>query len=65
MKASDKAMLMTYINSAIAAAVALYMSGNTDPNDLLGAAIAAVAPLAIGYVNPKNKAYGLGKPPEA
>ena len=65
MKASDKAMLMTYINSAIAAAVALYMSGNTDPNDILGAAIAAVAPLAIGYVNPKNKAYGLGKTPEA
>ena len=42
-----------------------YMSGNTDPNDLLGAAIAAVAPLFIGYVNPKNKAYGLGKHPEA
>ena len=41
------------------------IKGNTDPNDLLGAAIAAVAPLAIGYVNPKNKAYGLGKHPEA
>jgi hypothetical protein len=65
MKQSDKAMISTYINSAIAAAVALYMSGNTDPNDLLGAAIAAVAPLAIGYVNPKNRAYGLGKAPDA
>jgi hypothetical protein len=62
MKPSDKAMISTYINSAIAAAVALYMSGNTDPNDLLGA---AVAPLFIGYVNPKNKAYGIGKNPEA
>ena len=65
MKASDKAMISTYLNSAIAAAVALYMSGNTDPNDLRGAAIAAVAPLFIGYVNPKNKAYGIGKNPEA
>jgi hypothetical protein len=65
MKASDKAMISTYINSAIAAAVALYMSGNTDANDLLGAAIAAVAPLFIGYVNPKNKAYGIGKNPKA
>ncbi len=65
MKQSDKAMISTYINSAIAAAVALYMSGNTNPSDLLAAAIAAVAPLAIGYVNPKNKAYGLGKNPEA
>ena len=65
MKASDKAMISTYIISAIAAAVALYRSGNTDPNDLLGAAIAAVAPLFIGYVNPKNKAYGIGKNPEA
>jgi len=43
MKASDKAMISTYINSAIA----------------------AVAPLFIGYVNPKNKAYGIGKNPEA
>ena len=65
MKASDKAMISTYINSAIAAAVPIYMTGNTDPNDLLGAAIAAVAPLFIGYVNPKNKAYGIGKNPEA
>ena len=41
MKPSDKAMISTYINSAIAAAVALYMSGNNDPNDLLGAAMGA------------------------
>ena len=47
MKPSDKAMISTYINSAIAAAVALYMSGNTDPNDLL------VAAIVLGFV------YGL------
>lgn len=65
MKPSDKAMISTYVNSAIAAAVALYMSGNTNPSDMLGAAIAAVAPLLIGYANPKNKAYGIGKAPDA
>ena len=65
MKPSDKAMISTYLHSALAAVVALYMSGNSQPADLLAAAIAAVAPLAVGYVNPKNKAYGIGKNPES
>jgi hypothetical protein len=57
----NKTMLNTYLNSAIAAAVALYMAGNTNPSDLLKAAIAAVAPTALRAINPKDDAYGIGK----
>jgi len=57
----NKEMLNTYLNSAIAAAVALYMAGNTNPSDLLKAAIAAVAPTALRAINPKDGAYGIGK----
>jgi hypothetical protein len=57
----NKAMLNTYFHSAIAAAAALYMTGNTNPNDLLKAAIAAVAPTVLRAINPKDLAYGLKK----
>jgi hypothetical protein len=57
----NKAMLNTYLNSAIAAAVALYMAGNTNPTDLLKAAVAAVAPTLLRALNPKDKAYGFKK----
>jgi hypothetical protein len=57
----NKAMLNTYFHSAIAAAAALYMSGNTNPSDLLKAAIAAVAPTLLRAVNPKDTAFGLKK----
>jgi hypothetical protein len=57
----NKAMLNTYLNSAIAAAVALYMAGNTNPTDLVKAAIAAVAPTVLRALNPKDSAYGFKK----
>jgi len=57
----NKAMLNTYFHSAIAAAAALYLSGNTNPKDLLTAAIAAVAPTLLRAVNPKDTAYGVKK----
>ena len=57
----NKAMLNTYFHSAVAAAAALYLSGNTNPKDLLTAAIAAVAPTVLRAVNPKDTAYGVKK----
>lgn len=57
----NKAMLNTYFHSAVAAAAALYMTGNTNPSDLLKAAIAAVAPTLLRAINPKDLAYGLKK----
>ena len=57
----NKAMLNTYFHSAVAAAAALYMTGNTNPSDLLKAAVAAVAPTLLRAINPKDLAYGLKK----
>jgi hypothetical protein len=58
MKAKDKAMLASYGRSVIAAVLAVYMTGNTDPTDLSKAAIAAIVPVLIRYANPKDNGFG-------
>jgi hypothetical protein len=58
MKQSDKAMLASYGRSVIAAVIAVYMTGNTDLADLSKAAVAAIVPVLIRYVNPKDKTFG-------
>ena len=60
MKASDKALLASYGRSMLAAVVALIAAGNTDPSALLAAAIGAVCPTALRYVNPKDMKFGRG-----
>ena len=51
-------MLASWGRSFGAAALALYMTGNTDPKALLSAGVAAVAPVALRYLNPKDLAFG-------
>jgi hypothetical protein len=53
-----KAMIASYARSFGGAALALYMTGNTDPSDLLAAGVAAVAPMLVRYLNPKDIAFG-------
>jgi hypothetical protein len=60
MKASDKALLASYGRSMLAAVVALIAAGNTDPSALLAAAIGAVCPTALRYINPKDMKFGRG-----
>lgn len=52
------AMLQSYGRSFFGAALALYMSGVTDPYLYLNALIAAVAPVAIRYFNKNDIAFG-------
>lgn len=52
-------VLASYGRSALAAAVALYLSGITDWRLLLNAAIAAVLGPLIRALNPKDKAFGI------
>jgi hypothetical protein len=54
-----KAMLASYGRSVLGAAVALYLSGVTDPAKLFYALLAAVVPVAIRALNPKDKVFGL------
>jgi len=61
MKLSPKvtAMLSSYGRSFLAAAVALWTTGNTDPKALIAAGLAAVIPVAIRALNPKDPAFGI------
>lgn len=53
-----KAMLASYGRSVLGAAAALYLSGVTDPLDLVWALVAAVLPVGLRAINPKDKAFG-------
>jgi hypothetical protein len=61
MKQSDKAMLASYGRSVVAAVIAVYSTGNTNPSDLGKAALAALVPVLLRYVNPKDLAFGRGR----
>lgn len=53
-----KAMLASYGRSFLAAALAVWSTGNHDPKGLLAAGLAAVLPVAIRALNPKDQAFG-------
>jgi hypothetical protein len=55
-----EAILATYLRAAIAAVLALYLSGVTDPKSLLMAGIAAVAGPVLKALDPKETAFGRG-----
>jgi hypothetical protein len=61
MNKQTQAMLASYARSAIAAAVAVYSTGNTDPQDWLKAAVAALIPVVMRWANPNDPAYGRNK----
>ena len=58
MQPTDKAMIASYARSMVGASLALYLAGNTDPKDLLAAAIASVAPVLLRWLNPNDASYG-------
>jgi hypothetical protein len=61
MNNKQKAMLASYARSAIAAAVAVYATGNTNWQDWVKAAVAALIPVVMRWANPNDKAYGRSK----
>jgi hypothetical protein len=58
-KAKVKEAAASYARSFIAAMLALYMAGIQDPKVLLHAGIAAVAPVILRAINPKDKSFGV------
>lgn len=58
MNAKTKALLASYGRSVLGAAIALYLSGVTDPVQLANALLAALVPVAIRYINPNDLAFG-------
>lgn len=56
-----KAICTTYGQTLVASLFAVYSMGANDPTDYAKAAIAAILPPLMRWVNPKDIAYGLKK----
>ena len=54
-----KAVAASWARSFLAAALALYMAGVTDPKTLAMAGVAAVAPVILRWLNPKDNSFGV------
>ena len=59
-KNKTKAMVASYARSALAAVLAVAMTGNTNPDDLAKAALAAVLPPLLRWANSSDPAFGRG-----
>jgi len=53
-----KPMLASYARSFIAASLAVYMAGVTEPKAILSAGGAALVPVLMRWLNPNDKVYG-------
>jgi len=56
-----KNALASYARSFIGAALAVYMTGNTNVKDIATAGIAALLPVLIRWVNPNDGSFGRTK----
>jgi hypothetical protein len=54
-----KAVVASWARSFMAAALALYLAGVTDPKTLAMGGVAAVAPVILRWLNPQDKSFGL------
>jgi hypothetical protein len=53
-----KPMLASWGRSFVAASVACYLAGVTDPTALLNSGLAAVLPVILRWLNPNDLAFG-------
>lgn len=60
MNAKMQAVLATYLRAAVAAVIALYLAGETDPKSLALAGVAAIAGPLLKAIDPKAKEFGRG-----
>jgi hypothetical protein len=54
-----KAMGASWARSFIAAVLAMYMAGVTNPKDLAMGGVAALAPVILRWLNPKDASFGI------
>ena len=53
-----KAMAASWLRSSIAGALAVYMTGNTNPKDLALGLVAGLVPVLARWANPNDVAFG-------
>jgi hypothetical protein len=56
-----KLMLASWARSSIAGALAVYMSGNTNPKDLALGLVAGLVPVLARWANPNDVSFGRQK----
>jgi hypothetical protein len=54
-----KALAASWGRSFMAATLALYLAGVTDPKTLAMGGVAALAPVVLRWLNPKDKSFGV------
>lgn len=54
-----KAMAASWGRSFLAAAIAVYMAGVTDPKAIASAGLAAVLPVILRWLNPNDSSFGV------
>jgi len=54
-----KALAASWSRSFLAAGIAVYIAGVTDPKAIAGAGLAAVLPVILRYLNPNDASFGL------
>ena len=54
-----KALAASWARSFVAASLAVYMSGISDPKSIAMAGVAAVVPVIMRWLNPKDAAFGV------
>jgi len=59
-KKKIEAIVKTYSRAAVAAVIALYLAGVTEPKALLSAALAAVAGPVLKAIDPNSPEFGIG-----
>jgi len=57
-----KSMGGSWIRASLAAVIALYTAGETNPKTLAMAFVAGIIGPAAKFLNPKDASYGLGSP---
>ena len=53
-----KAMLASWARSSVAGALAVYMTGNTNPKDLALGLVAGLVPVLARWANPNDVSFG-------
>lgn len=54
-----KLMAASYGRSFLAACLAVYLAGVTDPKAILSAGVAAVLPVLLRWLNPNDQSFGI------
>lgn len=54
-----KALAASWARSFMAASLAVYMAGETNPKTIGMAGVAAVLPVILRWLNPQDSAFGL------